>query len=826
MRNTEHLAGETRPLDQELPHRIIVKFSEEEIGLPYKDNVEKYFDEKWSQRWDDLKKDYPEITLQRVFISVEPSVIKELRALAEKRDPTYKSIDFLTFFLIDVSPDTDPSPLIEALNAWDIIEYAYLESPPAPLPSLPIGTNPSLSNRHYLGPPENNNPAAAHIGGVNAFYVWESFGTGINAGNGIKFTDIEKGWNLNHQDLVTASIPLVSGVNRDEKRHGTNVLGIVVAQDNNFGGVGIAYKSTCRVVSGWANMTDSQPRWHDAIMAASTNPSPGDVMLLEAQIQPGATELPLEMEAAVFGVISQATALKLIVVEAAGNGSTLLDNAKDSNGAQILDRNGAQFSDFGAILVGAANTFGSLATRRPTSNFGNRVDCFAWGTNVTTTDTDATGTDNNTIDRNDFSGTSSASAIIAGVALLVQGIAKAHNCGDNSNGTYSPEILREILGSFDPITHKPWKPVTPNDTPPYGTRSNDPLTDLIGVMPDLEKIIDHKMGLAPDAYLRDFLLDVGDPHTGPISASPDIILRDQQVSSYQAFYAANQNVDGLGEPIKKDGNTKYIYVRVKNCGNAVAKNVQVTVYWSEASTLPMPAQWIGHSIGTVTILSILGGLMEVVEIPWADFSIPNPGHYCFIGIIGTPKDPAPNPLTINSWASYESFIRNNNNVTWCNFNVDSMPPPPSSNAGSSPGMPGDGGRKENRADLIVLPFLVTGAQFEDLPMQLEVTAQLPERAQLWLEGRESFLKAINEGRPLQLEDTLENGIKRVSINPRGTDLFRNITFPGNLREPMKWIVDIPAEARQQQYDLILRQLYQNREVGRITWRLVPPVKTG
>ena len=826
MRNTEHLAGETRPLDQELPHRIIVKFSEEEIGLPYKDNVEKYFDEKWSQRWDDLKKDYPEITLQRVFISVEPSVIKELRALAEKRDPTYKSIDFLTFFLIDVSPDTDPSPLIEALNAWDIIEYAYLESPPAPLPSLPIGTNPSLSNRHYLGPPENNNPAAAHIGGVNAFYVWESFGTGINAGNGIKFTDIEKGWNLNHQDLVTASIPLVSGVNRDEKRHGTNVLGIVVAQDNNFGGVGIAYKSTCRVVSGWANMTDSQPRWHDAIMAASTNPSPGDVMLLEAQIQPGATELPLEMEAAVFGVISQATALKLIVVEAAGNGSTLLDNAKDSNGAQILDRNGAQFSDSGAILVGAANTFGSLATRRPTSNFGNRVDCFAWGTNVTTTDTDATGTDNSTIDRNDFSGTSSASAIIAGVALLVQGIAKAHNCGDNSNGTYSPEILREILGSFDPITHKPWKPVTPNDTPPYGTRSNDPLTDLIGVMPDLEKIIDHKMGLAPDAYLRDFLLDVGDPHTGPISASPDIILRDQQVSSYQAFYAANQNVDGLGEPIKKDGNTKYIYVRVKNRGNAVAKNVQVTVYWSEASTLPMPAQWIGHSIGTVTILSILGGLMEVVEIPWADSSIPNPGHYCFIGIIGTPKDPALNPLTINSWASYESFIRNNNNITWCNFNVDSMPPPPSSNAGSSPGMPGDGGRKENRADLMVLPFLVTGAQFEDLPMQLEVAAQLPERAQLWLEGRESFLKAINEGRPLQLEDTLENGIKRVSINPRGTDLFRNITFPGNLREPMKWIVDIPAEARQQQYDLILRQLYQNREVGRITWRLVPPVKTG
>jgi hypothetical protein len=89
----------------------------------------------------------------------------------------------------------------------------------------------------------------------------------------------------------------------------------------------------------------------------------------------------------------------------------------------------------------------------------------------------------------------------------------------------------------------------------------------------------------------------------------------------------------------------------------------LTVYWSQGSTLPRLAQWIGNSMGTFTIPTIPGGMMQVVEIPWADSAIPNPGNYSFVGIIGTTKDHAPSPLMINNWASYRSFIRNNNNVT-------------------------------------------------------------------------------------------------------------------------------------------------------------------
>ena len=67
-------------------------------------------------------------------------------------------------------------------------------------------------------------------------------------------------------------------------------------------------------------------------------------------------------------------------------------------------------------------------------------------------------------------------------------------------------------------------------------------------------------------------------------------------------------------------------------------------------------------------------------------------YYCFIGIVGNERDPAPLiPATFPNWAAYKSFIRDNNKVTWCNFNVEPMPNPN-----------GD----------MELPFLATGAELD------------------------------------------------------------------------------------------------------------------
>jgi hypothetical protein len=116
-------------------------------------------------------------------------------------------------------------------------------------------------------------------------------------------------------------------------------------------------------------------------------------------------------------------------------------------------------------MVGAA-TAGPEHARIAGSNFGRRIDCYAWGEQVVTT---GDGVDSREIDRltETFSGTSAASAIVAGAAVLLQSIAKA-----DRGQPLSPADLRALLR--DPIA---------------GTASVNPADDRIGVMPDLKKAV-------------------------------------------------------------------------------------------------------------------------------------------------------------------------------------------------------------------------------------------------------------------------------------------------------------------------------------------------
>ena len=98
-----------------------------------------------------------------------------------------------------------------------------------------------------------------------------------------------------------------------------------------------------------------------------------------------------------------ASANGIIVIEAAGNGNASLDTWVDAGGLQRLDRADADFRDSGAIMVGSCAS--ALPHNRYVgcgvgcgSNYGSRIDCFAWGENITTAgygDLDA-GTGDNT----------------------------------------------------------------------------------------------------------------------------------------------------------------------------------------------------------------------------------------------------------------------------------------------------------------------------------------------------------------------------------------------------------------------------------------------
>ena len=110
-------------------------------------------------------------------------------------------------------------------------------------------------------------------------------------------------------------------------------------------------------------------------------------------------------------------------------------------------------------------------TRIYNSNYGNRIDCYAWGEKVFTAGNFPNSSEG-AIDKytEKFSGTSSAAAIIAGVAISLQGMMEA-----NLNFRIGPVEMRRILSSEF-----------------YGTPSANGISvDKIGVMPDLKKIIDN-----------------------------------------------------------------------------------------------------------------------------------------------------------------------------------------------------------------------------------------------------------------------------------------------------------------------------------------------
>jgi hypothetical protein len=384
--------------------------------------------------------------------SVEPKVLDELVERAHQMDPEAKLPDFSSWYQIICPAALNPEKLVNALHRSGVVETAYVMRPVPP--PVDASNDPLSSSQGYLN---------AQPYGVDARYAWLFAG---GDGAGIGFVDMEQGWNLQHKDLAAVGIILMSGINHNYFEHGTSVLGEVLMVDNKIGGVGVAPSASGRVVSQWRTPNSSSPNNADAIVSAIASMTFGDVLLLEAQdLDPAGAKSwwPVEVADGTYGAIVLATALGIAVVEAGGNGRHNLDEYTNSSGKRIFDRTSPDFRDSGAIMV-AAGSKAYPHTPASTSNHGNRIDCYAWGDQIATTNTNAAGTDDAAY-RGDFSGTSGASAIVAGAALIVQGLAQAQ-----LGHRYSPSELRQILKM-------------------NGTASANPATDGIGVMPDLRAII-------------------------------------------------------------------------------------------------------------------------------------------------------------------------------------------------------------------------------------------------------------------------------------------------------------------------------------------------
>jgi subtilisin family serine protease len=212
------------------------------------------------------------------------------------------------------------------------------------------------------------------------------------------------------------------------------VLGEIAGRDNGKGVVGIAPDVERVFTSSIGGATVA-----DAIDVAAEQLRPGDVLLIELQSTgPRGRYIPVELWDDVFDAIHAATARGVIVIEAAGNGGEDLDHR---GYRRAFDR---EHRDSGAIMVGAGGPprdgFVDRA-RLAFSNYGSRVDAQGWGRKVATLDygdLQACAGDHRHY-TGEFSGTSSASPIVAGAAVILEGFARARG------RVLGPAELRALL---------------------------------------------------------------------------------------------------------------------------------------------------------------------------------------------------------------------------------------------------------------------------------------------------------------------------------------------------------------------------------------------
>jgi hypothetical protein len=444
--------------------RLVVKF-EDNLNLPYHadEKISHYFSQNKLLPFKRLFDILPGLKISKLFTTLKPELITDLTSRACKLEQDYQAPDFLSYYVIDCNKEVYSDEILHYLRKHDKVELAYVETVSILPPSLTKNNDPLSLHQGYL-------KAAPY--GIDSVYAWDEKG---GDGKGLKFIDIEQGWALDPEKF-NAETFACSGINFPVfKDHGEAVLGVILARHDYVGGRGIAPNANGYVISQWRQ--DGLLNTADAIMAAVSKLDYGDILLLEAQINdsPSSESLwPVEIQEVIFDVIRLATALGITVIEAAGNGKkdfgegNDLDTYTDYNCRNSLNRLNPDFRDSGAVIAAAASD-GVPHSRIRHSNFGSRIDCYAWGECVSTAGSHLGSTEMAIHSyRKKISGTSSAAAIIAGAAILVQSIAES-----NHHFRLGPKQMREILS---------------NDL--LGTPSaNGHSIDRIGVMPDLKKII-------------------------------------------------------------------------------------------------------------------------------------------------------------------------------------------------------------------------------------------------------------------------------------------------------------------------------------------------
>ncbi|MCT2562865.1 S8 family peptidase [Chryseobacterium herbae] len=310
---------------------------------------------------------------------------------------------------IPLQNNEDAEKLAHTLERFPEVEYvSVMSSTPIEPPFVKafVATPDLESIQTYL----NDNP------GINAKYAWSRGITGQN----IRIRDVEYGFYKTHEMLSNQnSIQLEPGyspnaglANNNYRDHGTAVVSILGSVKDNVGLSGAAYSAS--QIKGYMEWTTVGYNRASAVSRSINASQSGDIILYE--MQTGGKDgqyCPAEYDSVIWDLTKAATDSGIIIIAAAGNGNQNLD---DPFYAAYRARGNS-----GAIIVGAGSP-NTTHSKLSFSTFGNRVDVQGWGSSVLAAGYGSYQKYDNDNNRtyNYFSGTSSATPVVASAATLIQ----------------------------------------------------------------------------------------------------------------------------------------------------------------------------------------------------------------------------------------------------------------------------------------------------------------------------------------------------------------------------------------------------------------------
>lgn len=683
---------------------------------------------------------------------------------------------------------------VDQLNALREVDLAYVElaaSDPTSVESMPSADE--FSNfQFYLDP----SPL-----GIDARWARNRL-NGIGEADKITVADLEQGWILDHEDLISADpSQLVHGENRHgvgdyRGHHGAAVLGEIAAKEGNQRGViGIASNAGRIVVashfrSQGTEEQASNSRVADAIVALMTGENPslkeGDVLLLEVE----RAGLPTEVDPSDFDAIRLAVANGIIVVQAAGNGGFDLDRLGKTVDGRSYNRKHQDFRDSGAIMVGAAHA-AVPHNRASYSNYGSRIDCFGWGDRVMTAGYGDYFNDGETqgIYSDSFSGTSAAAPMIVGAAVLIQSV-------------YRENAAPEMLGDDPAGHHESWRRLSPTQmrsllsNPRNGTEQGPDVRGFIGVMPDLRAILDQTLGIVPRVYLRDHVGDTGQtPRSQWTCSSPDIIVTDPTTNVEQLGEGSGTENDPHFGFNVAPGEKRQLFVRMKNRGLKPAEEARVTVYSAPVLTLPTPDRWqrIGETEPKAPDIP-QGDTLVVRKVSLKgeiDPSSLGDGGYCLVAIAehtGGAEALVPCSASHFNWRNYLATMRTQSNVAI---------------------------RSVHRLTCGPLGvFKVNGTPDEPRAFEFEVIQRLPIGVTVRLTAQVGLALKMSRGRLWKVQRSSDDQMT-LHLPKQPRFLLGKVTLPSGIGFPCHF--SLAGSGLGPGHSLAIRQLYRGQEVGRITW---------